>query len=220
MKKVAAWDLPTRLFHWLLVILMACAYLSYEYGDVNMTWHMWNGYALLTLGLYRLMWGLWGSSTARFSQFIKGPGVVFGYVKSQHTNQPQKYLGHNPVGALMVLSLLGLILVQGSMGLFTSDDIMVEGPLAYKASSDWVTFAGSIHRIGFWVITGFVGLHVFAVAFYLLVKKENLIRPMISGKKDIRFVPDGGVLIAAPLSRALLSVFLSCVVLWLVVNAW
>jgi cytochrome b len=220
MNKVAAWDLPTRLFHWLLVVLIACAYISYEFGDVQMKWHMWNGYAILTLCVYRLLWGVLGSSTARFSHFIKGPRAIFGYIHSLRTGQPQKYLGHNPVGALMVMALLVMILVQGTMGLFTSDDIFVEGPLVFLASSDWVTLAGSIHRLGFWVIVSFVGLHVLAALFYLLIKKENLIRAMVTGKKEDKTVPADDVLQEVSPFRALALLALSAVLVWTGLNIW
>ena len=218
--KIPAWDIPTRLFHWVLVLLIANAYLTYEFGDVQMKWHMWNGYALLTLCLYRLIWGIVGSSTARFADFIKGPGAVIGYLASLKSDHPQKYLGHNPAGGLMILALLGLILTQGSMGLFTSDEILVEGPLVFLTSSDWVTFAGTLHRVGFWVIFGFAALHVAAAVFYLVVKKENLIKAMINGKKDRADVPDGARLQARSPVLALVCLLLSAGLVWVGVNIW
>ncbi len=217
-KKVAAWDIPTRLFHWILVTLIAAAYLTYEFGDVNMTYHMWNGYTILTLCLYRLLWGFFGSSTARFSDFIKGPKAVIGYILSLRGNAPQKYLGHNPVGGLMIVALLGLILTQGTMGLFTSDDILVEGPLVFLVSSDWVDTAGSIHRLGFWVIVSFAAVHVAAALFYLFVKKENLIRAMVSGKKEAEIVPAGEELQAASPLKALIFLAISAGIVWFGVN--
>ncbi|NVK20158.1 MAG: cytochrome b/b6 domain-containing protein [Methylocystaceae bacterium] len=217
-KHIPAWDIPTRLFHWLLVALIASAYLTYEFGDVTMTYHMWNGYAILTLCLYRLLWGLIGSNTARFSQFIKGPGAIIGYLKSARTATPQKFLGHNPAGALMVLVLLALIIGQGSMGLFTTDEILVEGPLVFLASSDWVDLAGSLHRIGFWVIMGFVALHVVAAFFYLFVKKENLIRPMVTGNKEAESVPAGETLQPRSPLLALICLAISAGVVWFAVN--
>jgi len=217
-KHIPAWDLPTRLFHWILVGLIASAYLTYEFGDVTMTYHMWNGYAILTLCLYRLLWGLVGSNTARFSHFIKGPGAVIRYLNSACTSTPQKFLGHNPAGALMVVALLALIIAQGSMGLFTSDDILVEGPLVHLASTDLVDTAGSLHRIGFWVILGFVALHVLAAFFYLFAKKENLIRPMVTGKKDAHSVPPEESLQARSPVLALVCLALSAGLVWLAVN--
>ena len=215
---VRAWDLPTRLFHWLLVILIINAYLTYEFGDINMTYHMWNGYALLTLILFRLFWGLWGSSTARFAHFIKGPSAIISYIKSMHSPTPKKFLGHNPAGALMVIALLSLIIIQGTMGLFTSDDILVEGPLASKVSSDFVEFAGFIHAQAYWVIVGFAGFHVFAVFFYLFVKKENLIKAMVTGKKASHDAPDNQSLNEKPLFLAIFSLILSAGIIWLIVT--
>lgn len=220
MKTVEAWDLPTRLFHWVLAVLILCAYLSYEYGDVQMKWHMWNGYAILTLCLYRVLWGIFGSSTARFGDFVRGPRRIWGYVMSLRKGSAERYLGHNPLGACMVLALLLLILGQGSLGLFTSDDIFVDGPLVFLASSDWVSFAGSLHRIGFWVIVGFVGLHILAALFYVFVKRENLVRAMISGRKPVKQVPSTAQLQKAPLYRALFLLLLSAGVVWLSLNIW
>lgn len=218
MKRIPTWDLPTRLFHWTLAALILCAYLSYKFGDITMTWHKWNGYAILTLCLYRLFWGLFGSSTARFSDFVKGPRTVFAYLKSLHSKTPEKYHGHNPVGALMVLALLCLILIQGSMGLFTSDDILVEGPLVYLASAKWVSLAGTIHRIGFWVIAGFAAIHVLAALFYLFFKKENLIKTMISGQKQAETVPQHSRLVAKPIWQAIGYLCLSALLIGFTVN--
>lgn len=220
MKTVEAWDLPTRLFHWILAVLILCAYLSYEYGDVQMKWHMWNGYAILTLCLYRVLWGILGSSTARFGDFVRGPRRIWGYVLSLRNGQEERYLGHNPLGACMVLALLLLILGQGSLGLFTSDDIFVDGPLVFLASSDWVSFAGSLHRIGFWVIVGFVSLHILAALFYVFVKRENLVRAMVNGRKPVKQAPSAAQLQKAPLHRALFLLLFSAGVIWLSLNIW
>ncbi|NVJ93422.1 MAG: cytochrome b/b6 domain-containing protein [Methylocystaceae bacterium] len=220
MKTVETWDLPTRVFHWLLVALIANAYLTYAFGDVNMTWHMWNGYAILTLCLYRILWGIFGSSTARFTNFIKGPKGVLDYLKSVKSPHPQKHLGHNPLGGLMILALLALMLVQGSMGLFTSDEILVEGPLVYLVSSDWSSLAGTLHRQGYWIILGFVGLHVAAAFFYLFVKKENLISAMVTGRKDRSLVPDHAALEKTPAFFAVVLLALSAAIVWLGVNIW
>ncbi|SCA55148.1 Cytochrome B561, bacterial [Candidatus Terasakiella magnetica] len=217
---IATWDLPTRLFHWALVGLFINAYLTFEFGDVNMTYHMWNGYAILTLCLYRLFWGIIGSNTARFSNFIKGPKAVLSYLTSLIRPPSEKHLGHNPVGGLMVIALLMLLLGQGTMGLFTSDEIIVEGPLVFIASDDWVSLAGTLHRVGFWVILGFVGLHVSAAFFYLLFKKENLIRAMITGRKQSHTVPISQSLEKRPLYLAALCLGLAAGCVWLALNIW
>ncbi|MEG3617525.1 cytochrome b/b6 domain-containing protein [Magnetovibrio sp. PR-2] len=209
------WDVPTRLFHWSLVAMMAAAFLTYEFADINMTWHKWNGYGLLTLVVYRVLWGVFGSNTARFASFVLGPGAVLRYLKS-----PTQTLGHNPVGALMVLALLSLILVQGSMGLFTTDEILVEGPLVHLVSSDWSSLAGTIHRLGFYVIAGFAGVHVLAALFYLVVKKENLIGAMFSGRKVNTHVPPGERLKPESRLRAIFLLAFSGALVWLSVNVW
>ncbi|WP_135077749.1 cytochrome b/b6 domain-containing protein [Terasakiella sp. SH-1] len=219
-QKIPTWDLPTRLFHWTLVALFINAYLTFEFGDVNMTYHMWNGYAILTLCLYRLLWGLFGSNTARFSDFIKGPKAVFTYLMSLKDPMPQKFLGHNPVGGLMVIALLLLLLGQGSMGLFTTDEIIVEGPLVFLASSDMVSLAGTLHRLGFWVILACVALHVSAALFYLIFKKENLIRAMVTGNKDAEIVPEGQELKQQSSFKALILLACSAGTVWLALNIW
>lgn len=217
---VPVWDIPTRVFHWLLVAMMISAFLTYTFGDLNMTYHKWNGYGLLTLVTYRLLWGVFGSNTARFTNFVRGPGAIWAYLKSLNGPKPQKVLGHNPVGGLMVLALLGLILTQGAMGLFTTDDILVRGPLVHLVSSSWSAFAGTLHRVGFYVITGFAAAHVLAALFYLVVKKENLIVAMLTGKKPSTIVPEGETLSAKPLLRALILLMVSAGLVWLGVNVW
>ena len=215
---VPAWDIPTRIFHWALVLLFINAWVTHVYGDVTKQWHMWNGYAVLTLCVYRVLWGVFGSSTSRFTDFIRGPRETVDYFVSLLRGRPLMYLGHNPLGGLMVVALLLLLSVQGAMGLFTSDDIIVSGPLAYLASSSWVDLAGSIHRNGYWVILGFVVVHVSAAFFYLLIKKENLIKPMITGKKDPEIVPEGIQMHAMPWVRAMLFLCLAAAVVAFVVN--
>ncbi|MTI08520.1 cytochrome B, partial [Rhodospirillaceae bacterium RKSG073] len=157
-KKV--WDIPTRLFHWLLVLLIAAAYVTaeFELGDLDMTYHMYVGYSILAFVIYRILWGILGSSSARFSDFIKSPKAVFSYIKSMYSSQPQKYLGHNPAGGLMVLALLTLILMQAIFGLFTTDDILVDGPLVHIASSSFVSFASSWHHTIFDILLIFIGI--------------------------------------------------------------
>ena len=217
---VPVWDMPTRLFHWLLVAMMAGAFLTYEFGDINMTYHKWNGYGLLTLVLYRLMWGVFGSNTAQFSNFVRGPGALWRYLKSQRTSRPQKVLGHNPVGGLMIIALLALILLQGAMGLFTTDDILVQGPLVHLVPSAWSDLAGTLHRIGFYIIAGFAAVHILAATFYWVVKKENLIRAMLTGRKPAAEVPPGETLAAKPLILAAVLLGLSAALVWLGVNIW
>ncbi|MDR6769598.1 cytochrome b [Azospirillum sp. BE72] len=148
--------------------------------------HMLAGETVLILVLFRLGWGVVGSQTARFADFVKGPGAILDYLKRSRAGGEAAFtLGHNPLGALMVVALLLILLVQATSGLFTSDDILVDGPLVPMASGATVAALSSVHRLlanGIFVL---IGLHVVAVFFYLLIKRDNLIRPMVTGRKSL-----------------------------------
>lgn len=187
-RDVAVWDLPTRLFHWGLVLLVAVAIVSAKTD--RMTIHMLAGEAILALLLFRLVWGLIGSQTARFADFVKGPRAVLAYatgtLRGKRGGMAEKpVLGHNPMGGLMVLALLGALTLQAVAGLFTSDDILVDGPLVAQASGDVVAGFSTLHRVLADGILILIGVHVLAVLAYLVVKRDNLIRPMITGRKTI-----------------------------------
>lgn len=187
-REVAVWDLPTRLFHWSLVLLVAVAVVSAKTD--RMTIHMLAGEAILALLLFRLVWGLIGSQTARFSHFVKGPRAVLAYAcgmvrAGRGGKEPAPVVGHNPMGGLMVVALLGALTLQAVAGLFTSDDILVDGPLVALASSGVVAGFSTLHRILADGILILIGVHVLAVLAYLLVKRDNLIRPMVTGRKAI-----------------------------------
>lgn len=182
-REVAVWDLPTRLFHWSLAVLVAVAVLSAKLDFLAL--HMFAGETILALVLFRLVWGVVGSQTARFTDFVKGPRAVLGYLARSRRDGAPVMLGHNPLGGLMVVVLLLALLVQASSGLFTSDDVLVDGPLVPLASGGTVALLGTLHR---WLSDGIlilIGLHVAAVLAYLLVRKDNLIRPMITGRKPV-----------------------------------
>lgn len=182
---VPVWDLPTRLFHWTLVVLLAVAYFSAQAGNFDV--HFPVGYAILTLILFRIAWGFVGSRTARFADFVKGPPAVALYLRglvSGGAKEPGT-LGHNPAGALMVLALLAAVLVQAVTGLFTTDDILVEGPLYHLVPSSVASDLSTVHRIVINLILLLVAVHVLAVAAYKLIKREDLVRPMITGRKRV-----------------------------------
>lgn len=189
MRPVRVWDVPTRLFHWALVGLVGYLWWTGENGP--MEYHMLTGYAVLALILWRLMYGLIGSTTARFTDFVKGPSAVIGYLKTAfgkggNAGAKRYVLGHNPAGGWMVVLLLLLVLSQAGTGLFANDDIFSEGPLANlvsKSTSDALT--GWHKNILFPALQILVGLHVLAALFYLFVKKENLIRAMVTGRKPV-----------------------------------
>jgi cytochrome b len=219
-RDIPVWDLPTRLFHWSLVVLMACAWASYKLGDAAMTWHKWNGYAILTLVVFRLLWGVAGSSTSRFAGFVAGPATVLGYARDMAKGRERHYLGHNPLGGLMVVALLAAILVQGTLGLFANDDVMASGPLRHTVSDAVSARLSTAHKIGFWIILAMVAAHVSAVLAHLLVKRDNLIRPMLTGTKRVS-LPDG---VATPVLRppalALAALAVAAGLVWGGIQSW
>ena len=177
--KQPVWDVPTRLFHWTLVALIAFSWWSAE--EHHTDWHIWSGIAVLTLLTFRLRWGLFGSSTARFRNFIRGPSAVVSYMRGEWRGT-----GHSPLGALSVIALLGLIAVQLTLGLFSSDeDGLVSGPLASFISSGASEEATDLHEDFFNVLLVFIGIHVAAVIFYWIVKRQNLIGPMLTGRAEL-----------------------------------
>ena len=170
------WDLPTRLFHWALVALIAFSWWTAK--NDQLTFHLWSGIAVLTLLVFRLLWGVFGSSTARFANFVRGPAAVGDYLRGTWRG-----IGHSPLGALSVVALLGLIAVQAGMGLFASDeDGLLLGPLSGFVSGDASEEIAELHEDFFNVLLVFIGLHIAAVLFYWLARKQNLIGPMVTGK--------------------------------------
>lgn len=184
LQPVVVWDLPTRLFHWTLVVLMVAQWWTAE-SSSTMDWHVWGGYAVLALVLFRLIWGFAGSETARFSHFVRGPGATLDYFKSLLRGETPIHLGHNPMGGWSIVAMLVLLLVQAGTGLFANDDILIEGPLyawVSKSTSNWLT---TVHKLNFNLLLLLIAVHLSAVLFYLLVKRENLIHPMLSGHKHL-----------------------------------
>lgn len=175
------WDLPIRLFHWLLVVLIGFMWLSAEKGWLE--WHMWSGYAILSLLVFRVIWGFVGSDTARFLYFLKSPIEALRHLSHITKREPDTEVGHNAAGGWMVLGLLALLLAQVVTGMASNDDVSIEGPLVGlvgKSWSDWMT--GQHHRL-FTLIQIAVALHVLAIITYAVLKRHDLVRPMITGKK-------------------------------------
>jgi cytochrome b len=193
-KKVRVWDLPVRLFHWALVILLVTSYFSGRAGDDWMKLHFWSGYAILTLLLFRIAWGFVGSTTARFSHFVKAPAAWFVYLRNFVTGRPTYDVGHNPVGGMMVLLLIFAVLAQAIAGLFSADTDLgtVNGPLANAVADKWVDRFTSFHHFWVNVILCLVALHVLASIVYLVWKRQNLIGSMFSGRKPLSDVAEAG----------------------------
>ncbi len=182
-RPIRVWDLPTRLFHWVLVMLVVASFVSGYIGGVWMRYHMWSGYAILGLLVFRIAWGFVGGRYARFAAFVRGPAAVLRYARSLLQADAPQHLGHNPLGGWSVLAMLISLLIQAVTGLFANDDIITEGPLyprVSKATSDWLTH---IHKLNQQAILVLVCVHVMAVLLYLIIKRENLIQPMFSGHK-------------------------------------
>lgn len=175
--RVRVWDVPVRITHWAFVVGVLFSWWTAETGRLE--WHRWSGYTLLGLVLFRLYWGFLGSSTARFSQFVRGPRAIAAYLKG--SGEPRA--GHNPLGALSVLALLALLLAQVVLGLFAVDvDGMESGPLSLYVSFEAGRVAAQWHEWIFNALMTVVVLHVLAVLYYL-VRKQNLIGAMFTGKR-------------------------------------
>lgn len=166
---VTVWDLPTRIFHWLLVALVAAAFATVEAGGNWMIWHMRCGFSILALVGFRLVWGVVGGRHARFVNFVQSPAAAWQYARQLIRKNAPRHLGHNPMGGWSVLGMLGVLLVQVGTGLFANDDIFTEGPLyplVSKATSDLLT---EIHEINQGLLIALIVLHLGAIFFYLAV---------------------------------------------------
>jgi len=183
---VPVWDLGIRFFHWALVILVTAAVVTIKLGKMDL--HIWCGYGVLTLLIFRLLWGFLGGTHARFSSFIAGPGRMFAYMKGMFSRSGHESgLGHNPVGALSVLAMLAALLFQAVSGLFTNvEDFAFEAPL-YKwvgnAISNTLT---SLHRQNEWILYALVAMHILAILFYAVFHRDNLVGPMVTGYRKVK----------------------------------
>lgn len=181
--KIKVWDLPTRLFHWTLVILFIGMAFSGMTGRLNI--HLPAGLLMLTLIVTRIIWGFVGSSTSRFSNFVKGPRQIRRYLKNEITENEQP--GHNPLGALMVIALIGGVLLQVITGLFAKDmnSYTFNGYLNKFVSDEAGEMFLYAHIVIFWLLVAAAVVHILTVVLYKVVKKNNLIIPMITGYKRI-----------------------------------
>ncbi len=215
--KVRAWDLPTRLFHWLLALLVLLSWASWRYsealGDPSLELHRWNGHAILVLVVWRVLWGLFGSSTSRFSAWLWWPWTAAGYGWDILRGRTPLYLTHNPLGSYMILVLLAAVTAQGVLGLFTVEhNDLTAGPLyrlvseeRQKVITDWHVW------FFYWVILALVPIHILANFWYGLVKKEPLITAMVTGRKpaaDYLDAPEAAI-VAQPLLRALVCLMVA-----------
>ncbi|GGY71779.1 hypothetical protein GCM10011613_15820 [Cellvibrio zantedeschiae] len=182
-KTIKVWDLPVRIFHWLLVLLFIAAYITNSLGTNYFQYHLWCGYALIVLVSFRIIWGLVGTYHARFSNFVRNPITTIKYAINTLRGTEKHYLGHNPLGAIMVIVLLLASLIQGVSGLFTNDEILNVGPLYAYVSDELSLKLTSLHRQLFYWILGAILLHIVAVLVHVFIKRDNIIKAMFTGKK-------------------------------------
>lgn len=203
-RKVLVWDLPTRLFHWLLVLGLIGSWLTAEvYRDVDFGWHKLIGSTILGLLLFRLLWGFLGGRHSRFASFVPGPRAVFAYLRVFARRDAPRHAGHNPLGALSVLALLASLLAQVASGLVIDDGILAAGPLAKLVDGELRALAGSVHEINFNVLLALIALHLLAIVYYTVWRRQNLAGAMVTGRAA--GLPDSAAGTAPPLWRFLLA---------------
>lgn len=209
------WDLPVRLFHWSLVILIALQWASAEFNLLAMDWHFRIGYAIFGLVLFRIAWGFVGSQSARFAQSLAGPRRIAAYLPRALSREGNAEPGHNPLGAWSAIALIGVVFAQALTGLFSSDDIALFGPLAERVDAgvmDWMT---DVHELLPDVLIALVVLHLVAVAYHALWKRENLVGAMFTGRK--RLPADPGLRFVGA-GRALTLAIAVAAVVWAIVE--
>jgi cytochrome b len=212
-RRIKVWDAPTRIAHWSIVILFGLAWWTQQ--SDKMPLHLVFGCMLLAVVLFRLAWGVWGGETARFTAFVRSPAAVLGYGRGLFAKQkpPSETVGHNPMGGWSVMAMLGLLVVLTGLGLFAADeDDIAPGPLARFVSFDAGQFAAHWHGLVFYGMLGLIGLHLAAIAFYALARRENLVGPMLTGFRRVagsvgqpRLAPPGRALLLALAAAAVVA---------------
>ncbi len=182
---IKVWDLPVRIFHWAIVALLVFQVVTGEIGGSLMPLHLLSGYSILVLLVFRVLWGFAGSTHARFASFIAGPAATFRFARRLFSRQAVPQVGHNPLGGWSVIAMLVVMLLQAGSGLFSNDGDEALGPLAPYVSIDVSNMLTEFHRSNLKVLIVLSALHVIAVLFHWVVKKDNLIGAMFTGVKDV-----------------------------------
>ena len=215
--RIRVWDLPTRIFHWSLAVLVVFSFTTGKIGGGWMEWHLKSGYAILALLIFRLAWGAVGSRTARFASFLRGPAAAWTHARELFASRYVTVIGHNPLGGWMVVVLIAVLLLQAATGLFADDEIATQGPLAVMVSNALVDRMSAIHAYNSWVIVGAVAVHVLAIVLYRWRFKVDLTSPMLYGWRSVP--PDIRRPDPSKASPALALIALACAaafVYWLV----
>jgi cytochrome b len=208
-KPILVWDLPLRLCHWVLALLVAFAAITATIGGNAMDWHGRIGVAIAGILAFRVAWGVIGPTHARFASFVRGPGAIGAYLRGEWRG-----MGHNPLGALSVLGMLTVLSAQVAVGLFANDDIAFNGPLyalVSKGTSDYLT---GLHHKGVWLVGLLVATHLAAIVYYVRIRKDDLLRPMITGYRvadNLAAVPTRG---GGP-AALIVAVAIGCTVAWM-----
>ena len=215
-EKHLIWDLPLRIFHWSFAVTILASWYTAEQGADLVEIHIQLGFVALALIVFRVLWGLIGPKHARFSQFVPSPKALFAYLRKSKTDKTTP--GHNPLGAMMVILMIVLISAQAISGLFINDDVFSSGPYYGSISNELEKIMRFLHHNTFDFMIAAIGLHLAAVAYYWRVKKQNLVLPMITGKKSAEQVK---AVDAIPHSKIILACLVAacCVgfIYWLVV---
>ena len=182
-RRVPVWDAPTRLFHWLTVVLVAACYVTFRLNWMD--WHAWAGEALLALLLFRLLWGVFGSDTARFSRFLSTPAAAWRHLMHMLRREPDTTCGHNPAGGWMVVAMIAILLGQTLTGLYENNDIANEGPMTEMVPAPVANLISALHAILWDVLLAAIALHLVAILIYAVAKRHDLVRPMLTGHKHL-----------------------------------
>lgn len=212
------WDLPTRVFHWVLALTIVASVVTAKIGGAAAMWHFRLGYVVFGLLVFRLVWGLVGGRWSRFASFIYSPATVVRYLRGQSRPDEHTDVGHNPMGSFSVFALIGFLIVQVGTGLIADDEIANTGPLnRFVSSATGIAATGWHKSWGQWILITLVLLHIAAILFYLLGKKKNLVRPMITGDKVLPAgTPAATDTAGTRLLALLLGALCAAVVTWVV----
>ena len=217
-KQYLVWDLPLRLFHWLFVLTLIGLWYCSDQERELLEYHLLLGYFALALVLFRLCWGFLGTQHAQFKHFIPSFSALKSFLAKDKSLSFAPSVGHNPLGALMVILLLSLVLAQAISGLFIDDDIFTAGPYYGSLTKEVEALMVYIHHNAFDLILICSALHIGAVFYYLWVKKHNLIKPMFTGKKNSQNLSlEESITHSKIASAIIIAITVALFVYWLVV---
>ncbi len=184
-RAVLVWDVPIRVVHWLIAVLVAAAYATWRLNWMG--WHGRIGYTLLALLLFRLLWGFFGAETARFSRFLTPPRAAAQHLRYALLREPDRQVGHNPAGGWMALFMLALLLAETLSGVYVANDIADVGPFTASVPAPVANAIEASHAIFWNILFAAILLHMLAIVGYATVKGQNLVAPMITGTKVLPY---------------------------------